>query len=32
MKVHRARALAKLEINSVAELVTLLDRLDPVLA
>jgi RNA polymerase sigma factor (sigma-70 family) len=32
VKVHRARALAKLEINSVAELVTLLDRLDPVLA
>lgn len=31
VKVHRARALAKLEINSVAELVTLLDRLDPVL-
>jgi RNA polymerase sigma factor (sigma-70 family) len=32
VKVHRARALAKLEINSVAELVMLLDRLDPVLA
>ena len=32
VKVHRARALAKLEISSVAELVTLLDRLDPVLA
>jgi RNA polymerase sigma factor (sigma-70 family) len=30
VKVHRARALAKLEINSVAELVMLLDRLDPV--
>lgn len=30
VKVHRARALAKLEINSVAELVMLLERLDPV--
>jgi len=30
VKVHRARALAKLEINSVAELVLLLERLDPV--
>jgi RNA polymerase sigma factor (sigma-70 family) len=30
VKVHRARALAKLEINSVAELVTLLERLEPV--
>ena len=29
VKVHRARALAKLEINSVAELVMLLERLDP---
>jgi RNA polymerase sigma factor (sigma-70 family) len=30
VKVHRARALAKLEISSVAELVLLLERLDPV--
>lgn len=30
VKVHRARALSKLEISSVAALVTLLERLDPV--
>jgi FixJ family two-component response regulator len=30
VKVHRARALAKLEISSVAELVLMLERLDPV--